>query len=321
MSASSPSLDLTQKRCTHPPISVIVCTTGDRPEQMRRCVASILEQDCDNFELLVVLNAAADHGFETALRGFNARLLHEPRPAMCAARNRALREARGTMVAFTEDDVLVHPGWLHALAAPFARDGVGCVTGCVLPEGPGYLAQERYTGPLATSEWSFSRNDSDWFQRALKGDTGIGCNMAFRKEVLSEIGGCPEDLGVGTPMGGCDEPYQFLATLAAGYAVHHAPDAVVTHYFDPDPAVHKRRLTQLHSAHVAFLLHLASEARFRRQALRELGRGMLKLVGARPAGAQSTAVPLWRRLWAYASGPWLWLEARRWARSRRPARD
>ena len=42
----------------------------------------------------------------------DVRLLHERQPGISAARNRGIDAAEGSIVAFTDDDVIVDPGWL-----------------------------------------------------------------------------------------------------------------------------------------------------------------------------------------------------------------
>ena len=67
---------------------------------------------------------------------------------MGRARNAGLRVARGTIVAFTDDDVIVDPAWAPAVLDAFARTpDVDCVTGLILPlefETAAQLSVERF---------------------------------------------------------------------------------------------------------------------------------------------------------------------------------
>ena len=50
-------------------------------------------------------------------RGYpQVRYVCEPRPGLNWARNRAIAEARGEIIAYTDDDVVVDRGWVRALA-------------------------------------------------------------------------------------------------------------------------------------------------------------------------------------------------------------
>jgi hypothetical protein len=60
--------------------------------------------------------------------------------------------------------------------------------------------------------------------------------MAFRREVLEEIGGFDLALGAGTPAAGGDDLAALYDVLHLGYAIIYQPAAVVRHHHDPDPA-------------------------------------------------------------------------------------
>ena len=58
---------------------------------------------------------------------------HEPERGLNVARNRALRVARGDVVAFVDDDAIPEPEWLDGLMPNFQSPRVVCVTGLTLP--------------------------------------------------------------------------------------------------------------------------------------------------------------------------------------------
>ena len=112
---------------------MIVCTTFERREELARCLDSLAALDYPAFEVLVVDNRREDGGsVDWVERVPKVRLLRERRPGLGAARNRGLNAASGAIVAFTDDDVVVDPGWLTAFARRFCahprRSGVGGLT-------------------------------------------------------------------------------------------------------------------------------------------------------------------------------------------------
>lgn len=119
-----------------PVISVIVATR-DRPEKLRHCLHSLLRSAYPEFEIIVVDNAPADDTAEILVRSeFTGRVhyVREPVAGLARAHNLGLGRARGSLVAFTDDDTLVDPGWLSAVAETFAHDTrIGCVTGLIVP--------------------------------------------------------------------------------------------------------------------------------------------------------------------------------------------
>jgi cellulose synthase/poly-beta-1,6-N-acetylglucosamine synthase-like glycosyltransferase len=78
------------------------------------------------------------------------RYVREDRPGLAIAHNRGLQEVTASLVAFTDDDVQVDPGWLRELVLEFLADErVACVTGLILPmqlETPSQAWIEQFGG-------------------------------------------------------------------------------------------------------------------------------------------------------------------------------
>jgi O-antigen biosynthesis protein len=232
---------------TWPSVTVAVCSR-DRTEDLGRCLDSLARLEYPAHEVLVVDNAPATDGTRILVerRGGAVRYAHEPRPGLDWARNRAIAEATGEIVAFTDDDVVVDPCWVRAIAAAFRHDpSVAAVTGLVLPAELDTEAQvlfERYR--------SFGRG----FQRrrvaatpdegplaaryGLAGDYGTGANMAFRRAIFDRIGPFDPALDVGTPARGGGDLEMFFRVLKEGHALVYEPKAIVRHR-------HRRTLLEL----------------------------------------------------------------------------
>lgn len=247
---------------SHPFISIIVCTNGIRPTLMR-CIELLAAQDCRRFEIVLVLNGPEDGNLHEHIAQLPVRLLHEPRRGVCNARNCAVPQAKGEILAFVDDDVMTEPNWLHELAKGFEDPAVACVTGRVIPAGRLYLASERadryYTSERALSAWSLDASNSSWYQYILGEPVGFGCNMAFRKDFLEKHSLFPQDLGAGSLIGGCDEFYMFVQVLKRGFRIRHVPTAAATHCFEADVEKQKVRDAQLYAGSVAFALKLFTE--------------------------------------------------------------
>jgi glycosyltransferase involved in cell wall biosynthesis len=102
-----------------PKVSVIV-PTFNRPGPLLEALRSILNQTCQDFEIIVVNDAGLDVGeVVTALAppGQIAYLRHTRNQDRAAARNTALRAARGKYVAYLDDDDLFYPDHLESLIA------------------------------------------------------------------------------------------------------------------------------------------------------------------------------------------------------------
>lgn len=248
----------------HPLVSIILCTNGLRPI-LTRCLEGLTTQaqqyrDC---EIIVVLNGPENTEFARELSQFTVRLLSEPRRGVSEARNHALAHARGDILVFVDDDVLIAPNWLELIVKGFEDPAVCCVTGRVIPAGLLSLTSERhdryYSSKRALTSWTLDASDPNWYQYILGKPVGFGCNMAFRKEFLQNYSIFPSDLGAGSLIGGGDEFYMYLQVVKHGFRIRHLPDAAVTHVFEANAQSQKARNTQLYAGSVAFALKLFVE--------------------------------------------------------------
>lgn len=100
-------------------ISVII-STYNRCESLKDTLNSLLTQECDgsfDYEIIVVDNNSKDKTKEVVgnyKQKFNGRLkyLFEPRQGKSFALNTAIQEAKGEIIAFTDDDCITPENWL-----------------------------------------------------------------------------------------------------------------------------------------------------------------------------------------------------------------
>jgi GT2 family glycosyltransferase len=226
------------------PVSVIVCTR-ERPDALRNCLARLQQLDPAPDEIVVVDNAPRSGATRTVVEGFpGVGYVLEPTPGLSAARNAGLRHSSSALVAFTDDDVLVHPTWVGRIRAAFADPGVMAVTGLILPAVLETPAQLLFEQDHAGFGRGFRALDFDrgFFERMRRyavpvWQLGAGANMAFRRRVFDDLGGFDERLGAGAS--GCSEDSEmWYRILAHGYRCRYDPTAVVHH-------VHRREMEGL----------------------------------------------------------------------------
>ncbi|MEP9410712.1 MAG: glycosyltransferase [Candidatus Brocadia sp.] len=231
-----------------PLVTVAVCTRN-RIADLARCLDSLCRLDYPKLDILVVDNAPDSNATEQLVHTMypKARYVCEPRPGLDWARNRAVIESSGEIIAYTDDDVVVDSGWIKAIAAVFAENAeVMAVTGLVVPyelETEAQILFERCGGFGRGFERKWCRVDIESGERAaaLHGSTGkygTGANMAYRRGLFYQIGYFDTALDVGTVTGGGGDLEMFFRVLKAGYALVYEPGAIVRH-------CHRRNYAQL----------------------------------------------------------------------------
>jgi GT2 family glycosyltransferase len=223
-------------------ISVVVASDFARQDKLLRCVAGLAGLDYPDYEVIVVDNRP--QGAPPAdIPG--ARVVREPYPGASAARNRGAEVATGEVIAFTDDDVVVDPGWLRALAGRFVREpDVAAVTGLVAPlelETSAQIMFERsdIAFPQGLAPLTFRRvGRFEVAHRAANGTERVdslyktgefGSHMAFRAEALRSVGGYDIALGPGTPARSGEDLGVLIALLCAGRKIAYEPTAIIRH--------------------------------------------------------------------------------------------
>ena len=228
------------------PHLTVQIATKDRAVPLRRCLDSIAARALPvvrrrsssttrRAPARPALSCATGSG---PTRRSRVRYLEEPVPGAARAHNRALAVAEGTWVVRTDDDVVVDPEWLAAIAeAATSAPGVECVTGLILPAEIATPAQEllEQFGGYARG---FRRRRVDLGEHCptdplfpfTTGRLGSGANIAFDAAKLRARGGFDVALGPGTPARGGEDLLAVFDVLTGGGGVVYEPSALVWHW-------------------------------------------------------------------------------------------
>ena len=115
------------------PATVAVCTR-DRPGDLSNCLVALSRLRDQGQEILVVDSASRSDETRQVVAQFpQARYVRVERPGLDIARNRAMRDARHPIVAFTDDDAEPDPDWLYHLTQGFDDRRILAVTGLTMP--------------------------------------------------------------------------------------------------------------------------------------------------------------------------------------------
>jgi len=249
-----------------PLVTVAVCSR-DRTADLALCLDSLQGLSYPFLDLLVVDNAPSSNATEILVREKypHMRYIREERPGLNWARNRAIVEARGEIIAYTDDDVVVDPGWITALVNIFAENPeVMAVTGLVVPDELETEAQILFEKKWGGFGKGFERKwyRADGNRRVGKvygspGKLGSGANMAFRVGVFGRIGYFDPALDAGTPADGGGDLEMFFRFLKEGYTLVYEPRAIVRHRHRRDFADLQRQLTTWGTGFYSHLLRSA----------------------------------------------------------------
>ena len=240
------------------PCSLVICTR-DRPDDLARCLASLGAQSRPPDEVIVVDNAPQDDRTRRAVQAAGATYVRENRPGLDIARNAGARAARHAIIAYTDDDTVLHPRWLERLLAAFDAPGIMAVTGLVLPAELDTEAQQVFE-----QCWGFGRGyhrldfgpefyASTRAQGCPAWRVGAGASMAFRREAFEHVGYFDERLDAGAA--GCSGDSEFWhRLLAAGWRCRYEPSSVAFHHHRRGTDALARQIRAYARGHAAALL-------------------------------------------------------------------
>ncbi len=107
-------------------ISIIIPIYNVEP-YLRRCVDSLLQQTCEDFELILVDDGSPDNCGAIcdlyAAQDSRVRVIHKPNGGLSDARNAGLEIARGEYIAFVDSDDWVAPNYLERLLCALVETG------------------------------------------------------------------------------------------------------------------------------------------------------------------------------------------------------
>lgn len=205
---------------------VAVCTAR-APERAAEAVEALRRQVPEDRLAVVVSGGEPREG-----------AIHEPRPGLSHARNRALEwaaESGAEALAYVDDDAVVDPDWYEALARRWdeAPPEVACIGGPIrprfdVPPPPWYSDAIRHV--LTLLDRGPAVRDLDPDEEAV-----YGANISFRVEPLRAAGGFDPALGHSGRrvfFGEEDEVQREL--VRRGHLVRYVPDAAVEHVIPPE---------------------------------------------------------------------------------------
>ena len=220
-------------------LTIAICTK-DRAERLSRLLDNLARLTASSAftftEVLVIDNAPSDASTADTVSDFkDVRYVVEPKAGLNFARNCALANARGELLAFLDDDVVVDSGWLNGLAIAYrSAPDAGGFTGLVMPykldtdARVAFEARGGFGRGFERREWKATSFVYE-LHPVGAGLLGAGCNMAFKTDLLRDIGGFDDALDTGAPLPGGGDLDIFYRVLRTGRPIIYEPRYAVYH--------------------------------------------------------------------------------------------
>ena len=207
-----------------PRISVLIAT-ADRPRLLSGCLESLAASSFTDAEVLVLDQSRDPAKLPPEARagsGLEFRQIRCPRRGKSAALNIGIAQARGALLAFTDDDCRVARDWMQVMDRADREPGERCaLTGRV----PGGDAE----GDAVVAPSLRDDGKERIYRAPVYRDVLFGNNMALPVEILRKVGPFDEGLGPGAEAPAAEDNDLGYRLLRAGFPIRYLPDMVVVH--------------------------------------------------------------------------------------------
>ncbi|SDT89280.1 Glycosyltransferase, GT2 family [Verrucomicrobium sp. GAS474] len=199
-----------------PRVSVVVCSYNGA-KTLRDCLTSLGKLDYPDYEVIFVDDGSKDDTQEI-MRAFpDVRNIVQVNKGLSVARNVGIHASTGEIVAFTDSDCMVDKDWLYFLVQALDAGGFAAVGGPnISPPATDWIQATVASAPGSPSHVLLTDTVAEHVP---------GCNMAYWKWSLEEIGGFdPQYRKAGDDVDVC------WRIMQLGHQIGFSPSAIVWHY-------------------------------------------------------------------------------------------
>jgi len=221
-------------------VSIILCThRSERYEDFVEAIDSLLSQSYNKLEIVMVVdgnrelyNRILKSGIEEADKADVKVILNEENLGLSESRNKGIKEAKGDIIAFFDDDAVADEDWLKELERMYREYDAIAAGGRLMPrwitKKPKFLPEEYY--------WLVGATHKGFPEEVTEVRNTFGSNLSFKAEVLKALGGFRSEMGVkgkGLLQGEETELCERMREKF-GRGVVYNPDAIVYHKVFPE---------------------------------------------------------------------------------------
>jgi len=198
---------------------VIACPRGSKV--LDECIAALEKQTYRDFEVIVLPDTDIDLGE----RALDLRIIPTGKVRPAEKRNTGIDKAKGSIVAFIDDDAYPEAHWLEYAIKYFGDEAIGAVGGPgVTPPNDPYLARvggRAYDNMLLSGNYRY-RYKAGGVKRDV--DDYPSCNLFVRTDLLRKINGYRTDFWPGEDTLLCKD------IIDSGKRIVYDPWVVVNHH-------------------------------------------------------------------------------------------
>ncbi len=209
----------------------VVIATWNRRHDLRETLVQYSQQTYPNVEMVVVDNHSTDGTTQMIETDFPfARLIKLAKDTGIAAYNIGMQAARGEIIVVSDNDSYLEPEGVEKIVQKFCHAGrLLAVVACEVVHMPYHTIYDWYPYPIDRAD-----SHPDGYPTHLF----IGSGAGIRKEVLEEVGYCPEEFFLYM-----NEFDLCTRIIGAGYDIRYFPDVVT--YLNASPVSRAKELTYL----------------------------------------------------------------------------
>ena len=225
-------------------MSIILCThRSDRYDDFEEALNSLYAQSYNNLEIIVVVDGNRELYDRIVKRAIVDAdevkgkvkvkvILNEKNLGLSESRNKGIKEAKGDVIAFFDDDAIADKNWIKELVKMYEAKEAIAAGGKILPEWvtkkPKFLPGEYY--------WLIGATHKGFPEEVTEVRNTFGSNLSFKADVLKALGGFRSEMGVkgkGLLQGEETELCERMREKF-GRGVVYNPDAIVYHKVFPE---------------------------------------------------------------------------------------
>lgn len=199
----------------------VIIVTHNRINLIRQCIEGIIAQSRDRHEIIVVDNCSGDGTADMLKNKYGGRIKiirNELEKNLADCKNSGAGQARGEIIAFTDDDCMPCANWLERISGSFESRGCDIAAGPVRP-----LKKLRLPWWWRPSlNWTIGIAETNSYKFLP-----LGSNIAFRKAAYTEIAAVLRNVAFYT-----EENSRINVAIKKGYKIKLDDSMVVYHNID-----------------------------------------------------------------------------------------